>query len=189
MRVELGFHVPRVPPSLGRYHGLVTLPRWLPHPAAWASAVALFVFATGVSLAMAFTLPPLFELMRTAPRLAWVGILGVWCAPIVAAAAGHNVLHAVIDLGDTKKVAKGAVPGGASLWAGFVAWATIIFVTLTTGLLMLVLDPPPVDPGAMWNLAASVLQGVPGVVRTAAWIVLAAYVYDLERRARGGADA
>jgi hypothetical protein len=167
----------------------VKLPRWFPHPAAWASAVALFVFATGVSTAMLFTLPPLFELMHHSPRLAWVGILSVWCAPILAAAAGHNVLHAVIDLGDTKKVARGAMLGGASLWAGFVAWATIIFVTLTTGLFMLVLDPPPVEPSAMWNLAAEVLRGVPGVVRTVVWVVLAAYVYELERKAKRTPDA
>jgi hypothetical protein len=168
----------------------VKLPRWLPHPAAWASAGALFVFATGVSMAMAFTLPPLFELMHTSPRLAWIGILSVWCAPVVAAAAGHNVLHAVLDLGDSKKVAKGAFGGSASLWAGFVAWAAIIFVTLTTGLVMLVLDPPPVDgPDAMWSLAVGVLRGVPGIVRTVVWVVLAAYVYDLERKARGTSDA
>ena len=167
------------------------LPRWLPHPAAWASAVALFVFATGVGTAMIFTLPPLFELMHHSPRLAWVGILSVWCAPIVAAAAGHNILHAVIDLGDTKKVARGAIPGGASLWAGFVAWATIIFVSLTTSLFMLVLDPPPVEPNALWNLGslATEVFRVPGVVRTVVWVVLAAYVYDLERKAKRTLDA
>jgi hypothetical protein len=143
----------------------------------------------GVSTAMAFTLPPLFELMHTSPRLAWIGILSVWCAPVVAAAAGHNVLHAVIDLGDSKKVAHGAFPGSASLWAGFVAWAAIIFVTLTTGLVMLVLDPPPVDrPDAMWSLAVGVLR-VPGAVRTVVWVVLAAYIYELERKARGTLDA
>jgi len=162
----------------------VKLPKWLPHPAAWASAVLLFFFATGVSIGMAFALPPLFELMHRAPRLAWVGILSVWCAPIVAAAAGHNLLHSILDVADTKKVARGAIPGGASLWAGFVAWATIIFVTLTTGLLMLAIDPPPVEPAAMWNVAADVLRGVPGIVRTVVWVVMAAYVYDLERRAR-----
>jgi hypothetical protein len=69
------------------------------------------------------------------------------------------------------------------VWAGFVAWATILFVTTATSLVMLVLDPPPVDPDAMRVLAAEMTRGFSGVVRAVVWIVLAAYVYELERAA------
>ena len=63
------------------YNRAVKLPRWIPQPVSWATAVALFFFAAGVSLAMAFVIPLLFELMRHSPRLAWLGILAVWLAP------------------------------------------------------------------------------------------------------------
>ena len=159
------------------------LPRWVPHPTAWATAVALFFFAGGVTIAMAMLLPLLFELMRHSPRLAWLGILLVWFAPIPLAAGIHHTVHAVLDLGDLPKSARGAWPGAESVWAGFVAWATILFVTTATSLVMLVLDPPPVDPDAMRVLAAEMTRGFSGVVRAVVWIVLAAYVYELERAA------
>jgi len=170
------------------YYRGVKLPSWVPHPTAWATAVALFFFAGGVSLAMALLLPLLLELMRLSPRLAWLGILLVWFAPIPLAAGIHHAVHAVLDLGDIPKNARGAWPGVESLWAGFVAWATILFVTLAASLVMLVLDPPPVDPDVMRTLAAEMTRGFSGVVRTVVWIVLAAYVYELERAARKSAS-
>jgi hypothetical protein len=157
-------------------------PRWLPHPLSWASALALYLFAMGVTLAMAVVLPPLFELLQRSPRLAWAGILGVFCAPIPAAATVHAVAHAVLDLGDAKKAAR---PKGADLWAGFVAWATILFVNVATVLVMLVLDPPPVDPDGFFGAALRVAGPSPGV-HTFVWILLAAKVYELQRR--GTAD-
>lgn len=164
------------------------LPSWLPQPAAWATAVALFFFAAGVSLAMAFVLPALFELMRHSPRLAWLGILLVWLAPIAAAAGLHHTAHSVLDLGDTVP-SRGTWPGVESLWAGFVAWSTILFVTLLTTLVMLVIDPPPVDPDAMHALGVAMTQDFSSVARAIIWIVLAAYVYQLERVARKAASA
>jgi hypothetical protein len=158
----------------------VKLERCVPHPAAWASAGALFLFSAGVSAAMAIALPPLFELMERSPRLAWLGILLVWLAPIVAAACIHHVVQRVLDLGDSKRTQRAPC---SSLWAGFVAWTAILFVTMTTSLLMLVLDPPPVDRGALSSLAL-VVTSREGMLRSIAWVVLAAYVYELERRAR-----
>ena len=160
------------------------LPKWLPQPTAWANAVALYVFAAGVSIAMAFVMPILIALMRHSPRLAWLGMLIVWLSPIAVAAGIHNSVGRVIGLGEPKSTPRGGWFGGAtSWWAGFVAWAAIIFVTMTTAFIMLVLDPPPVDPGAVWNLAAAMTRGVSGIVRSVIWIVLAAYVYELERAA------
>jgi hypothetical protein len=157
------------------------LPRWLPHPASWASAVALFIFAIGVSAAMAVVMPLLFELMRHSLRLAWLGILCVWLAPIPAAGAVHRVAHGVLDLADTRH---GITPA-SSLWAGFVAWAAIILVSMTASFVMLVIDPPPIDePDALLGLVTAVTHWSSGLVRMGVWIVLAAYVYELERRQR-----
>ena len=157
------------------------LSRYFPAPTAWASGVALFVYAAGVSLGMALVMPLLGELMRHSPRLGWLGVLCVWVAPIGIAGAMHYTGHALIDLGDTRPAARRA----RSLWAGFVAWAAIIVVTLATSFIMLVIDPPPVDdPDALWNLAHQVSEGALGIVRAAVWIILASYVYTLERLAQ-----
>jgi hypothetical protein len=167
----------------------VKRPSWVPHPTAWASAVALFFFAWAVTVAMAFAFPLLFELMRHSPRLAWLGILLVWVAPIAGAAAIHHAVGSVLDLGDGRAVSGGSWPGMPSVWAGFVAWATILFVTTATSLVMLVLDPPPVDPDAIHALAVEMTRGFSGIVRSVVWVVLAAYVYELERAARVTGDA
>ena len=154
------------------------LPRFLPQPGAWASAIALFFYAGAVSVAMAAAGPAIAELMKHSPRLGWLAVLAMWVAPIGVAGALHHTAHRVLDLGDKKKVARRA----SSVWAGFVAWATILVVSFTTALVMLVIDPPPIDE-AISTLAASVTSGVHGAVRIAIWVVLAAYVYTLERAA------
>ena len=156
----------------------MVLPRWLPKPGAWASAVALFFYAGAVSLVFALLMPLIGELLRYSPRLGWLAILTVWMAPIGGAAVFHHTGHRILDLGDSSRVARGP----ASLWAGFVAWATILLVSLTTSFVMLVIDPPPVDESWM-TFAVDSLAAWHGVVRPIVWIVLAAYVYTLERAA------
>src|SRR5215471_3422324 len=108
---------------------------WIPQPAAWASAVALLVFATGVSVAMASILPILIMLMRHWPRLAWCGVLFMWVSPIAAAAAIHNVVARFIGVDQSKLSPRASWFGGVtSWWAGLFAWLAIIFVSMTTAL-------------------------------------------------------
>ena len=60
----------------------------------------------------------------------------------------------------------------------------IIIVSMTMVFVVLIFDPPPVvDPDSIRSLAAAVTDGVAGPMRTALWIVLAAYVYELQLRA------
>jgi hypothetical protein len=162
----------------------------LPRPAAWASAVALFIYAAGVSVALAFIIPLLAGLLRQAPRLAWLGMLAAWLSPIAGAAAIHAAVDRVLVGREPGSPRRHSPVGGAtSWWVGVVAWATIILVTMTTAFVMLVVDPPPIaPPEALWHLAAAVTKGVSGLVRSALWIVLAAYVYELERSARDAAE-
>jgi hypothetical protein len=163
---------------------------WIPQPTAWATAVALLVFATAVSAAMACIMPILIALMRHWPRLAWFAILVMWLSPIPAAAAIHNVVARFIGVDPSGPSPRPGWFGGvASWWAGFFAWVAIIFVSMTTAFVMLVFNPPPVDDGAVWHgvvssLAAAVTGGVSGIDRAIIWIILAAYVYELERRSR-----
>jgi hypothetical protein len=161
------------------------LPTWMPRPAAWASGAALYVFAAGVRVTFALALPILFALMRHSPRLAWLGMLLLWLSPVAVAAAVHDVVGRLV--GVRAPVRRDAwIAGPASWWAGFVAWAAIIVVTVTMTFVVLVLDPPPVaDPDIRSRLAAAVTAGATGTTRSIIWIVLAAYVYEIELKARG----
>lgn len=160
-------------------------PAFIPHPASWASAVVLAVFAKGVGFGMAIVIPLIFALLPHAPRLAWLGLLLVWIAPIGLAAAVHKATRGMLDFATTPPPA-GPPPPTASLWAGFVAWATVIVVTLLSGFAMLVVDPPPVEPETAQGLLETIARGPLGIVHALVWIVLAACVYELERSARGG---
>jgi hypothetical protein len=170
-----------------RENRIVKSPKWLPGPASWASAVALFVFGIGVSVVFAFVLPLLAELMRHSPRLAWLGMLAMWLSPIAVAAGIHRLAGGALEFADTKRVSRGS-SWAESAWSGFVAWGAVIVVSTTTSLLMLVLDPPPVDPDAAWrgalDLAFVIAHRGEGILRAVVWIALAAYVYELERAAR-----
>jgi len=158
----------------------VKLPRILPPVGAWASAAALFFYACGVSLAMGAVMPLIAELMHWSPRLGWLAVLGTWVAPVGGAALAHHLGHSLLDLGDGKKVARRT----SSAWAGLVAWMAILFVSFTASFVMLVIDPPPADPDALFELAEHLTAGPHLFLRTAVWITLAAYLYTLERAAR-----
>jgi hypothetical protein len=165
------------------YAAAVDLPRWMPRPAAWASALALFVFAMGVRTLFALVMPLLFALVRHSPRLGGLGLLLLWLSPMALAAGLHDLVARFIGL-------KAPVPGGSwlgdpsSWWLGFVAWATIIVVSIAMAFVMLVVDPPPADPDALGSLVAAVTRRQGFGAGSGVWIALAAYVYELELKAR-----
>ncbi len=128
-------------------------------------------------------MPFIGELMRHSPRLGWLAVLGVWTSPIVAAGALHHAAHGVLDLGDSQKVARWP----SSLWAGFVAWVAIIFVSSAAGFVMLVIDPPPIDESsfyAMASLTSLSSGGALAIIHVMVWVTIAAEVYALEQAAR-----
>jgi hypothetical protein len=156
-------------------------------PTAFASAGALLVYASLVSMFFAFVMPFVGELIEKAPRLGWLAMLAVWLSPSMGAAAVHRTAHGILDSMDTTRQARNA----ASLWAGFIAWVTILFVSMTTSFVMLVLDPPPVDPDLTVIRALAdvdfIHRGMSSwkpVAHLVVWIMLATGVYTLERAAR-----
>jgi hypothetical protein len=158
----------------------------MPQPIALASAAALYLFAAGVRVMFGLVMPLLAALMRHSPRLAWLGLLLLWLSPIAIVAALHESVGRFIGVSASGPRAPRLA---TSWWAGFVAWATIIIVTMTMAFVVLVIDPPPVvDPDSVWNVAATVIAGVTGTTRSLIWIILAAYVYELELRARHTAE-
>lgn len=146
---------------------------------AWLNAGALLAFGIAISYLFAATFPILLELAARSPRLGWAGILVVWLTPIPAGAIAHRALHRVLDAtGDRARATM-----IQSWWAGLFAWAAILFVTLTTSFVLLVIDPPPVEPEALLRTALSVTSLSPSV-HTIVWIVVAAFVAHLERASR-----
>ena len=129
-------------------------------------------------------MPLLFALLRSWPRLAFVGVLLLWLSPVALAAAIHDVVGRAI--GAIPRASRARWLGGAaSWWAGFVAWATILVVTISMALVAAVVEPPPIlDPEYVRNFIAAVTNGGAGAARSVTWILLAAYVYELELRAR-----
>lgn len=165
------------PDGLGRIG--VKFPTWLPDRIAWLNAAALLVYGVGVSYAFAIAFPILLELAIRSPRLGWFGILVVWLAPIPVAALVHRTVHGVLDAaGDRERVS-----ALGSWWAGFFAWAAILFVTMTTSFILLVIDPPPVEPEALLRTALAT-SSISISVRTVVWLVVAAFVAHLERASR-----
>jgi hypothetical protein len=156
-------------------------------PTAFASAGALLVYATLVTMFFGLVMPYVGELIEKAPRLGWLAFLAVWLSPAMGAATIHRTAHGILDTMDTQRISR----NGASLWAGFIAWVTIIFVSMTTSLVMLVIDPPPVDPDfTVIRALADVdvlhrgLSSWKPIVHLVVWILIATGVYSLERAAR-----
>ncbi len=160
------------------------LPAWFPHPIAWLSALLLRAFIFGFSMALAIVLPILFELAKDSPRLAWLGILGLWLSPIALIAIAHHLLHATIDLGDRTKFTRGVLPSAQSWFAGMFAWAGSLLVSVTTSLVLLVIDPPPIEPDAFLARTMTMNATANVGVGTIVWLVLAASMFHLERAIR-----
>jgi hypothetical protein len=163
------------------------LPVWFPRPASWATGLALFAYAYVVRVGMLLALPWIVELMRLSQRLGWLAFLLLWVAPIALAAAIHRVGHHALDALDDRGAAPRVRTPAGHLWAGYVAWASVLLVSTLTSLVMLVIDPPPAEDDAVSMLLADMAHGTLGVVRAGVWIVLAACVYEVERAAGGGA--
>jgi hypothetical protein len=160
--------------------------RLLPRPASWASGLALFAFARVVSIGMAVAFALLFELMPHAPRLAWLGILGVFVAPVLLAAVAHRATSSMLDLVDLERAQPAPNPNAASLRAGLFAWLAVMFTSTVTTLVLIVLDPPPVEPDTLAAFFLTAASAGKTLVSAVTWIVVASFVYEIDARAMRG---
>ena len=149
------------------------------------SAGLLYLVMIGFNVLAAVVIPWLFELQESAPRLAALGWLGLFCSPIAFVAIVHRAAHGVmdhLDAGDSGR----AGPGLASLWAGLLAWFAMFFASLASAFLFLAIFPPPVDERAFAALVRVVQDVRLEVgVHVALWVGVAALLYHVEKRARG----
>lgn len=166
----------------------MTLPKWLPHPSSLLSALALKSFAWAYAVAAGLVLPLLFELAEHSPRLAWLGILGLWTAPMAIIAVVHRAAHGLLDMADGRDPAPSRPVDSA--WAGLFSWAALLLVSMTTSFVMLVLDPPPLDPDARGWLASAGSSALFEMAswqlaaHSVVWFVLAVGAFQLHRAAR-----
>jgi hypothetical protein len=167
----------------------MSLPTWFPRPAAWVSAGLLLLLSLAWSAAMGAAVRFLLELARHSPRLALVGGLLGWLSPIPLVAFAHRALHAVLDLGDTRKVAATAALRRLSVWAGLYAWFVIVFASTVTAFVLLILSPPKSEPEAVRSVWVQLSGGGGSALYAGVWLAVAAALYHFEGavRERGAA--
>jgi hypothetical protein len=174
---------------------------WLPGPTAWLSAVLLYVFLSVWGMVAARVIPDLLEMLRTSPRLAVLGALGLWLGPIVLLSLFHQATHAMMDGLDPRGASsprpsadKGVVPSIASWWAGAFAWLVMFFASTTTTLILLFVFPPkPPEPDLMAYVSEAVAmqpgQGTIAFLYLGTWLTLAAWLFNLEKMAKDKSSA
>jgi hypothetical protein len=121
----------------------------------------------------------LIELMRVSPRLAVLGGLAAWLSPIPLVAVGHRVVSAFLGRADPS--AKDA--GAMSAWAGLFAWLVLWLSSSVVVFVLLLINPPRPEPEQLVSAFAGMSGGAAILsVQTAVWIVVAAFLYEAERR-------
>ena len=164
-------------------------PLFVPSPIAWISAALLYVLLVLLGAAAAVLVPLLLEVMRSSPRLAMLGFLGLAVSPAFVVVVVHHFGHRSLDGFDRPVEKAPAPPSLRSWWAGAHAWLVLYGTSVVTSLVMLVIDPPEPEPDA-YGLSA-LLGGLTThatlsnalSLRTMIWVAIAALLYELERRA------
>jgi len=151
-----------------------------------AALLAGLLAAFGAFAAM--VVPPLAELLRTEPRLAMLGFLGVAIAPAVAITIAHHfgsgALGALEKLTATRR--RGILPDTQAWSAGAHGWLVMIGTSILTNLVLMVLTPPKLEPEAFGlssvvsGLAVAQSLSLPSLI----WVTIATVFFELQRRSQ-----
>ncbi len=156
----------------------------LPGPAAWISAVVLFLFSTLVFTGVAIVLPGYLEWAKEWPRLGALGGLALLLSPGLALTIAHHSAKGVLDRAEKRATPRGLLPTVESVWAGLFGWCVVAFAfCVSTFVLMAIFPPVPDESLVAWFRA----QADPRVVlpvRSIVWLVAAAFAYEAEGRTR-----
>jgi hypothetical protein len=149
------------------------------------SAGLLYLLLHAFNVVAMVVIPHLLELGETAPRLAALGWLGLFCSPVAFVAIVHRVARGALDRLDASGTDEGRGARATSLWAGLFAWFAMLFASMVSAFLLLAIFPPPVDEG----MVASVVRVMQDVrielgVHAALWVGVAALLFHVERLAR-----
>ncbi len=153
----------------------------LPRPVSALSALLLYFFFGLYAAAVIALLPRLVEIGEESPRLAALGYLALWLAPIPGLGLVHHLVTLFLDKASGERA---LVPGLAALWAGVYGWFVMFFAVSVSALVQLVIFPPDsltaLARGFSWPYAAGGTLGV----HTFLWVSVATMLYDLERSVR-----
>ena len=147
-------------------------------------AALLAAFATFASM----VIPPLGELLRTEPRLAMLGFLGVAISPAVVIAIAHHFGSGILGAAEklTASRRRGLFPDAQSWSAGAHGWLVLIGASVLTNLVLMVLNPPKLEPEGM--RLASVVTGLAVTtaltIPSAIWVAVATIFFELQRRSQ-----
>lgn len=165
-------------------------PVFVPSAIALISAALAFGLLMGTAMVIATLAPHLAELIQTSPRLAMLAFFGLVVAPAVLVAVAHHIAHRTMDTVDsTARSRRSFLPSVESWWAGAHTWLVIGGASVLSRLVMLVVTPPKLEPDTVFGLLAREASEVGTLANVASlypvvWIVIAAQLFELERRAR-----
>jgi len=161
-------------------------PWFVPSPIAFLNGVLLYTLLALFGMLAAAVLPLLIELLRTAPRLAACGFLGLAVSPAIAVTLLHHSGHRALDRADSAARLRRLLPSVQSWWAGAHAWLVLYGTSVLTSLVMLVLFPPEPEPDVAAFLSEMrSFVGFANVMslHTIVWVAIASQLFELERRA------
>ena len=144
----------------------------------------LFALLVAFGIAAQLVMPSLLELLRTAPHLAMLGMLGFVLSPAAVITVAHRLGSRSLDrVEGTTPVAK---TGTSSLAVGAHGWLVLYGSSVLTTFVLLVLNPPELEPEA-FSIMGMVSQLV--VVQFfslhgAIWVGIATLFFELQRRGR-----
>jgi hypothetical protein len=166
---------------------------FVPSSLSLLSAVLLFTLLTIFSAAAAVIVPSLLELLRTSPRVAMLGLLVFAISPAIVVAVLHRTGHRALDGVSRESRREHVGPTIESAWAGTHAWLVLYGTSVLTSLVMLVVNPPELEPegssvlGAMLRMTSQVRITSAFSLYAIVWVGIAAILYELERGGRRGA--
>jgi hypothetical protein len=161
---------------------------------AWLTALFLFLFHRAWIVGALVVARFLFELWDTSPRLAALGWLVLVTSPVPLLGTIYSVASGTLDRFDGEAAARTnrrRTGLATSLWVGFCGWATTIFSSMVSSLVVLIAFPPPPDQDGALGAALTLLTHprLEASLHTVVWIVASAWLFTLEQRARGKADS
>jgi hypothetical protein len=161
-------------------------PAFVPSGIALLCAALSFGLLVATAAAFGTVMPHLVDLLETSPRLAMLGFLGLFVAPAVVVAVVH---HTSLRALDGKAFPRSLLPGVESWWAGAHAWLVIGGASVLARLVLLVVEPPKLEPGSLVATLTTEAQHVGTLANVMSayplvWIAIAAQLFELERRTR-----
>ncbi len=161
-------------------------PVFVPSGIALLSAALSFGLLVATASAFATAAPHLIELLETSPRLAMLGFVGLVVGPAVVVTIVHHASHRALDGVALKR---SVFPSIESWWAGAHAWLVILGASVLARLVLLVVQPPKLEPDSFVATLSSEASAVGTLANVMSiypviWILIAAQLFELERRTR-----